>query len=159
MHDAVTLLVEDRWIAVDGETVEFPGGFQLIPEHAGLWALHWKDGKGEYQFDDPPSNLFFGESEYDRFVAPYVRQWEAEKARQEAEFEAEWNKPENVEARAREQRNILLSETDYMLMPDYPLTDAQRSAWAAYRQALRDLPEQEGWPESIVWPEKPNAVA
>ena len=27
---------------------------------------------------------------------------------------------------------------------------------AAYRQALRDLPEQEGWPFNITWPTKPE---
>ena len=156
MKDTVSLLVEDKWIAVDGVTVEFPDGFALIKEHKGLWALHWKDGKGEYQFDNPPSNHFFNASRYNEFVAPYVAQWEAEKARQEAEFEAEWNKPENVEARARERRNALLAETDYILMPDYPLTEEQRATWMAYRQALRDLPEQSGWPRNIVWPEKPS---
>ena len=156
MKNAVSLLVEDKWIEVDGVAVEFPNGFSLIPEHKGLWALHWKDGKGEYQFDNPPSNHFFSASKYDKFVAPYVAQWETEKARQEAEAEAEWNKPENVEARAKTQRNALLAETDYILMPDYPITEEQREAWTAYRQALRDLPEQEGWPMNIVWPEKPS---
>ena len=156
IKNTVTILTEDRWIEVDGVTVEFQNGFQLIPEHDGLFALHWKDGKGEYQFDDPPSNHFFDKSEYNKFVAPYVRQWEKEKSRQKAEFEAEWNKPENVEARAREQRNTLLAETDYILMPDYPLTEEQRELWTTYRQALRDLTDQEGWPTNIVWPEKPS---
>lgn len=159
IKETVSLLVEDRWIEVDGITIEFPDGFQLIPEHAGLWALHWKDGKGEYQFDNPPSNHFFDISDYDKFVAPYVEQWEIEKTRQEAIADAEWNDPVNVELRARELRNALLKETDYILMPDYPLTDEQKSLWILYRQALRDLPEQDGWPLNIVWPEKPNAVA
>ena len=30
--------------------------------------------------------------------------------------------------------------------------------WAAYRQALRNLPEQAGFPFNIVWPEAPDAV-
>lgn len=156
VKNSVTVFVEDKWIEVDGVSVDFENGFNLIPEHAGLWALHWKDGKGEYQFGDPPLNYFFDKSQYSKFVAPYVRQWESEKTRQEAEFEAEWNKPENVEDRARKERNRLLEETDYVLMPDYPLTEEQRAAWTAYRQSLRDLPEQEGWPMSIIWPEKPS---
>ena len=166
MKSTVTVIVEDRWISVDGEQVNFEEPFTLIPEHEKLWALHWKDNAGEYQFDNPPENYFFTAIDYDKFVAPYVAQWEEEKARQdaekarlEAEELAEYNKIENVEARARERRNELLSATDYMLMPDYPLSDAQRTAWSAYRQALRDLPEQEGWPMNIVWPEEPNAVA
>jgi hypothetical protein len=157
MKNQVTVMVEDKWIAVDDETIEFENGFKLIPEHENLWALHWKDGKGEYQFDDPPENYLFGPEHYYKYVDPYVRQWQEEKIRQDYAAEVEWNKPENVEARARAQRNMLLAETDYMLMPDYPLTDEQREAWTAYRQALRNLPEQEGWPFEITWPVKPEA--
>ena len=156
IKNSVTVFVEDKWIEVDGVSIDFENGFSLIPEHAGIWALHWKDGKGEYQFNNPPANIFFGVDQYDKFVEPYVAQWEAEKARQEAAAEAEWNDPANVEARARVERNRLLAETDYILMPDYPLAEAQRAAWTVYRQALRDLPEQDGWPASIVWPEKPS---
>ena len=53
---------------------------------------------------------------------------------------------------AREKRDQLLAETDYLLMPDYPLSDEKREAVKAYRQALRDVPEQSGFPASIEWP-------
>ena len=36
------------------------------------------------------------------------------------------------------------------------LGDALSNGWAAYRQALRDLPESAGWPMNIVWPDKPD---
>lgn len=36
------------------------------------------------------------------------------------------------------------------------LTDAQRQAWADYRQALLDIPEQAGFPHDITWPNKPE---
>ena len=39
-----------------------------------------------------------------------------------------------------------------MLLPDYP---ACKEALAEYRQALREVPEQPGFPEDIIWPEKP----
>ena len=35
------------------------------------------------------------------------------------------------------------------------MTDAQRQAWSDYRRALLDVPEQVGFPLSIVWPEQP----
>ena len=41
-----------------------------------------------------------------------------------------------------------------MMMPDYPISDANRDALKAYRQALRDVPEQPGFPDEVVWPEK-----
>lgn len=58
-------------------------------------------------------------------------------------------------AEARAKRDALLAETDFMLMPDYPLSEAKRAAVAAYRQALRDVPAQFGFPRQIVWPVKP----
>ncbi len=41
-----------------------------------------------------------------------------------------------------------------MMVPDRPNVDVP--AWETYRQALRDVPEQAGFPMSIEWPEKPN---
>ena len=59
------------------------------------------------------------------------------------EKKAEW---------ARQQRDALLSVTDYMMMSDYPISDTDRDALRAYRQALRDVPEQPDFPNSVVWP-------
>jgi N-acetylglucosamine-6-phosphate deacetylase len=52
----------------------------------------------------------------------------------------------------RNQRNALLAETDYMALSDVTMSDA----WTAYRQALRDIPEQAGFPASVTWPTKPE---
>jgi len=40
----------------------------------------------------------------------------------------------------KNQRNQLLSQSDWTQLPDSPLTDEQKTAWAVYRQELRDLP-------------------
>jgi len=58
-------------------------------------------------------------------------------------------------AEARAKRNALIAETDFMAMPDYPLDDERKAAVLAYRQALRDIPEQAGFPRQIDWPTKP----
>ena len=52
----------------------------------------------------------------------------------------------------REARDILLIQSDWTQVADAPVDQA---AWAAYRQALRDVPEQEGFPESVIWPVRP----
>lgn len=57
----------------------------------------------------------------------------------------------------RAKRDALLAQTDYLLMPDYPLEPERKEAVEAYRQALRDLPSQKSWPLSVNWPEAPNA--
>ena len=54
----------------------------------------------------------------------------------------------------RQQRDALLSATDYMMMPDYPMSELARENLKVYRQALRDIPEQTGFPNSVVWPIK-----
>jgi len=49
--------------------------------------------------------------------------------------------------RARARRRAALLASDYRAAADYPQTDAERAAWAAYRTALRDWPAQPGWPD------------
>ena len=51
----------------------------------------------------------------------------------------------------RSKRNVLLSETDMWGIADRGMSDEMR----AYRQALRDVPQQEGFPDTIVWPIRP----
>lgn len=51
------------------------------------------------------------------------------------------------------QRNALLVASDWTQLPDAP--SAGKAAWASYRQALRDLTDQAGYPNEIVWPIAP----
>lgn len=60
---------------------------------------------------------------------------------------------------AREKRDQLLAETDYLLMPDYPISSEALVALKTYRQALRDVPEQSGFPKTIEWPSKPEVAS
>lgn len=53
----------------------------------------------------------------------------------------------------RSQRNALLSSCDWTQVSDAP---ANQPAWAAYRQALRDIPSQPGFPWDVQWPTKPT---
>ena len=56
------------------------------------------------------------------------------------------------EAEVRQQRNELLSACDWTQLPDSP---ADHEAWATYRQELRDVTAQEGFPWDITWPDAP----
>lgn len=60
-----------------------------------------------------------------------------------------------VAAEVRQQRDQLLFASDWTQGNDSPLTTAQKSAWAVYRSALRDLPLQEGFPAAVTWPVAP----
>lgn len=61
---------------------------------------------------------------------------------------------EQFEEEIRSQRNDLLAQTDYLVMPDYPLSDSERVSIEQYRQALRDISEQSGFPHNVEWPTK-----
>lgn len=41
------------------------------------------------------------------------------------------------------------------MMADYPISDEKKQEIKVYRQALRDIPQQDGFPDNIVFPEKP----
>lgn len=55
----------------------------------------------------------------------------------------------------RDERNQLLSSSDWTQLNDTPLDNTAKVAWTSYRQALRDVPSQPGFPQNVVWPVKP----
>ena len=165
----VTVVPADRLVIVDGQALIFDFA---APER--MHALQWDGQQGHIEWqgndDEPPHNEPLTSDSYAGQVAPYVESWQAEKSRLEqaaAEAEAarlaEYNSQEARFERLRTERDRRLTVTDYLLMPDYPISDDQRATVQAYRQSLRDLPSQEGAPwdggrEETPWPEIPNMV-
>ena len=62
---------------------------------------------------------------------------------------------ENAEkaASVRAERNSKLSNSDWTQVADAPV---DKTAWATYRQALRNLPDAEGFPWDVTWPTQPE---
>jgi hypothetical protein len=58
----------------------------------------------------------------------------------------------------RQARDLTLNQTVDRVNPVWyaSLTDSQRAELASYRQALLDVTQQQGFPDSINWPEKPS---
>ena len=54
----------------------------------------------------------------------------------------------------RSERDRRIAETDWTQLPD--VSDAIKSKWQGYRQALRDVPQSFTNPASVVWPTKPS---
>ena len=65
---------------------------------------------------------------------------------------------EAIAQRIRNERNSLISQTDFYVQPDDPSTPEGLEAVKAYRQALRDITEQKGFPRNVEWPEVPNVL-
>lgn len=66
---------------------------------------------------------------------------------------------EELAQRVRNKRNSLISQSDFYVQPDYPSTAEGLEAVKAYRQALRDVPSQTGFPRNVQWPSLPSALS
>ena len=81
---------------------------------------------------------------------PFTAEEETARDAEEAAWEAAAD--DRAAAEARDKRNDLLATTDWTAMADAP---TQATAMTTYRQALRDITSQSGWPTTINWPTEP----
>ena len=87
-------------------------------------------------------------------LIPLTAEEEAAKDAEEAAWTADADN--RAAARVREERDRLLAETDYLALSDVTMSDA----WKTYRQNLRDIPAQSGFPNdegyTVTYPTKPS---
>lgn len=66
---------------------------------------------------------------------------------------------QRTEAKAievRQERNQKLEESDWTQLADSPLSPDDKGYWALYRETLRMIPQQPGFPWNVQWPPKPG---
>lgn len=80
---------------------------------------------------------------------------ETEPAMSAAEQEAEYKAQKDAEQakNVRVDRNKRIAECDWTQLPDVPV---DKAVWATYRQALRDITKQAGFPWEVTWPTIPG---
>lgn len=61
-----------------------------------------------------------------------------------------------TEVQVRQRRNQLLVESDWVVAKSYEFNEPVPQEWKDYRQALRDIPQQQGFPFVVNYPEKPT---
>jgi len=71
-------------------------------------------------------------------------------AEQMVEYKARMD--EEQARRIRSDRNTRLNDSDWSQLAD---STADKTAWATYRQQLRDIPTSAGFPWTITWPDTP----
>lgn len=105
------------------------GGYNVVPKEVDPHNAYTLEEVRTYLLDNPEMLLDFEAIEMERLTR---------------------------EARAR--RDTLLKETVDSVNPMRweALTELQKDAWRAYRQALLDVPQQEGFPTNIIWPTIPT---
>jgi len=67
-------------------------------------------------------------------------------------------RPESdIASEVRAERDTLLTKSDVNVLPDRwaAMTPEKQAEWSTYRQALRDIPQQAGFTQNVVWPVKP----
>ena len=127
----LTVITPDKVVIKDGEAYPIE---DLSYLDANIHAIQWQDTTGEIEYKDATPNLIISD------ITPYnkcVTDWEAVKTK---ELEKNVLSDEEYEKSFREIRNTLLLDSDWTQFTDSPLTDAKKTEWKTYRQALRDMP-------------------
>ena len=124
---------------------------------AEVHAVQWDGSQGEIEYvsNDIPNDSItslpsWAQSIADERKAVIDAEIAAEE-KAEADRIAYENSAEGKADMARAKRDVLIAETDWWASSDLTMTAEQ----IAYRQALRDVTAQAGFPESIDWPTKP----
>lgn len=85
----------------------------------------------------------------------YYQSWAVEELTQAEKDEA----TEQQAARMRRERTERLFQSDWTILPFTPVPAEDQLIWAKYRQDLRDITKQSGFPWSVVWPTPPSPSA
>ena len=136
-----------RWINLraDYPNTSFPAFIQEADLPDGVVSVEMNNpdaapGRFEVAEQDPEPILENGKWRLAYTIRPMTQQ----------EVDAATN---SKAAQVRLERNRLLTETDWTQVADAPV---DQQAWAGYRQALRDITAQTGFPFDIEWPVAPN---
>ncbi|MGH0053809.1 MAG: phage tail assembly chaperone [Sphaerochaetaceae bacterium] len=105
------------------------GGYNVVPREIDPGNLYTLEEVRDYLFDNPDMLL-----------------------------DAQAINIERIAAESRERRDSLLQSVVDAMNPIRweLLSEEQKQVWREYRQALLDVPEQEGFPMDIQWPENPD---
>ena len=116
---------------------------------------------GEVEFEDKKhANLNIDSEFISKELSYYKTLFDTVYSEILSQQKSEETKPEDL---IREARNNLLFQTDYLMLPDAPISEFEKKEVTAYRRALRDITEQPGFPWSgvvdspeVPWPDKPS---
>ena len=129
-------------IAEDGKAVIFDDGWKQVVDNRGKTAVN--ADRGIFEID------YLGEKEGDTIVTA-----EMQKGLDDGMFVVEQGriveKPRQMKAAERRlERNMLIAATDKYMFADYPISEEEREKYRQYRQYLRDIPAEEGFPDISV---------
>lgn len=86
-------------------------------------------------------------------MVPFSSEEEAERDLEESIFLSE--QKNILAADTRKKRDEMLLNSDWKILRAFENNELVNQDWKNYRQALRDVPAQSGFPENVVWPQLP----
>ena len=151
----ITIIPSDNTIGIDGDfLLSIQQDISWIPEN--IHAVQWYNTWGEVEYTDGSPNERIEElGIYQQAVIDFnneKQRLEDEKIAQAEAIEASRDYWKELR-RLRDQK---LTQCDWTQIADVPLAEEQKTAWATYRQALRDVPANTEDPKNPVWPTAPT---
>jgi len=140
-------IIENNQILSHGEHTEVFPNVSFPPE--GL-DLMWAQERNAYQIQ---SGKAHSSTEKLTFVEPYIENGVVFDVIVEAKTQDELGAEKTQKANeVRYKRNMLLTQSDWTQLADAPVDNL---AWAVYRQSLRDITLQAGFPFTVDFPVAP----
>lgn len=154
MGDRITIINNDNDtvdVNLNGENLENVPTTNL---DSSIHAVQWYGDHGEVEYNDHNEEIT-DFSEFDVIMTD--RQAEIDRRNEEAVQEALNNEP-SEEEKDRAERDDLLNETDWIVVKYLDIGTLVPQEWSEYRQALRDITEQAGFPGNVDWPTEPTTT-
>ena len=129
----LTIIADDKLVSKDGVGYS---GLPLKDFPSDVWAVQWDGSKGTVEKRDLSVTEITDITPYNAWIT----EWETA---------ASIPTPETTLAEFREWRNQLLTESDWTVLPDSPLSAEKQAEWKVYRQKLRDLPANTSEPYRV----------
>lgn len=118
----------------------------MSEEELASWGVFTVEDQSPPSFDEATEAIEIGDPTF--IGGKWIREWrvvpaDAEEVERRTVAKAQMTRAE---------RNRILALTDYSQLPDYPGSPEDKAALARFRQELRDVPSQPGFPWAVVWP-------
>ena len=145
----ITVVFDDKCIVKDGVGLHYEGDDVAIFDalvtaqgDTGLHAIQWDGSTGHCEYKDKSPQTSITAEKANAYSTAYDEEIERIKQARRTLFLAQ-----DAQAWGRENRDILIAETDWWAGSDHTMTQAQID----YRQALRDLPSTDNWNPTLTW--------
>ena len=137
----LTIIADEKLVSKDGAGIR---GLPFKDFPADIWAVQWNGSKGTVEKRDLSVTEITDITPYNPWIAEYDTAKAAE------------GKDIDYEAVGRSRRDALLLNSDWVVLPDSPITGDKLAEWKTYRQALRDFPANTTDWKDPIFPTEPS---